>query len=322
MAHFIPCKSNTTSKQLAELHIKYIWPLHGLPLVHNTDHGMQFIAPYMQNLYKSLSINQRLSTAYHPESQGQVKSNNKWLETYLHMFSAYQQDDWADYLHTAEFAYNNHFHPLIDATPFYANYGYHPIYTDRASPEQVTDLPMHLKNIYKTQAHCQLALDKAQQLHKRYMDRKHNSQEYTLSDKVWLELYNLSTDAPSKKLGAKRLGPYDVLEQISPSSYHISILANWQVHNVFHASLLSCTKSDTMSCSMSLHSILLFISYSFSFISVCPSTYSSSLSILQSQTPTLLFLFPLDSHSTPWSLSMSCALALDCSVSPLSMIAT
>jgi len=89
MAHFIPCKSNPTSKQLAELHIKHVWPLHGLPLVHNTDCGMQFTAPYMQNLYKSLSINQRLSTAYHPESQGQVESNNKWLETYLHMFSAY-----------------------------------------------------------------------------------------------------------------------------------------------------------------------------------------------------------------------------------------
>jgi len=79
MAHFIPCKSTCMAEQLVELHVQWVWPLHGLPLYHNTDHGPQFAAPYMQNLYKSLGIDQRLSTAYHPEMQGQVELNNKWL---------------------------------------------------------------------------------------------------------------------------------------------------------------------------------------------------------------------------------------------------
>jgi transposase InsO family protein len=56
---------------------------------HNTDRGTQFTAPYMRNLYKNLGIDQQFSTAYHPESQGQVESNNKWLETYLRIFSSY-----------------------------------------------------------------------------------------------------------------------------------------------------------------------------------------------------------------------------------------
>jgi hypothetical protein len=90
---------------------------------------------------KVLGVDQRFSTAYHPESQGQVESNNKWLETYLRIFSAYRQDDWADFLHTAEFAYNNHHHPSIEMTPFYANYGYHPVYTNRASPDQSWNFP-------------------------------------------------------------------------------------------------------------------------------------------------------------------------------------
>ena len=47
LAHFIPCHSTCTSKQLAELHIHHVWPLHGLPLQHNTDQGPQFTAPYM-----------------------------------------------------------------------------------------------------------------------------------------------------------------------------------------------------------------------------------------------------------------------------------
>jgi transposase InsO family protein len=98
----------------------------------------------MRELYWNLGIDQRLSTAYHPDMQGQVESNNKWLKTYLHMFSTYQQDDWAAFIHTAEFVYNNHFHPLIGMLPFYANYGYHPVYTDHASPDQVLELPEHL----------------------------------------------------------------------------------------------------------------------------------------------------------------------------------
>jgi len=73
---------------------------------------------------------------------------------------------------------------------------------------------------------------------------------------------------------------------------------------------------------MSLHSILLFISYSFSFISIHPSTYSSSLYILWSRTPTLSFSFPPDSCPMLWSLFMSCALALDHSVSLSSVITT
>jgi hypothetical protein len=89
MAHFIPSKSTCTLEQLVELHIQRVWPLHGLPLQHNTDRGTQFTAPYMCNLYKALGVDQQLSTAYHPELQGQVESNNKWLEMYLCIFSAY-----------------------------------------------------------------------------------------------------------------------------------------------------------------------------------------------------------------------------------------
>ena len=246
MAHFIPCNSNCTSEQLVELHIRHIWPLHGLPLWHNMDCGPQFTAPYMPNLHKSLGIDQCLSTAYHPQSQGQVESNNKWLKMYLHIFLAYRQDDWADFLHTTEFAYNNHFHPSIDTTPFYANYGYHPVYMDRASPDQVQSLPGRLQAIHEVQSCCQLAMEKAQAKFKQYTNRKQSDTEFMVGDHVWLEVFNLSTDAPSKKLTAKHLGPYEILKKIGATAYCLLIPLTWQVHNVFHASLLSCTKEDTI----------------------------------------------------------------------------
>jgi hypothetical protein len=127
------------------------------------------MAPYMRNLHPTLGIDQCLSIAYHPESQGQVESNNKWLKTYLHIFSAYQQD-WTDFLHMAEFMYNNNHHPSIGMTPLYAYYGYHPVYMDHAGPDQFLETPMQIQPIYEVQAHCQLALEKAQQVYKQYAD--------------------------------------------------------------------------------------------------------------------------------------------------------
>ena len=63
---------------------------------------------------------------------------------------------------------------------------------------------------------------------------------------MWLESYSLSTDAPSKKLAAKRLGPYTVLELVGPASYRLDIPVSWKIHNVFHVGLLSQTKEDTI----------------------------------------------------------------------------
>ena len=118
------------------------------------------------------------------------------------------------------------------------------MYTDHASPEQVQNFPDRLQHIHEVHARCQLALEKAQGVYKRYADRRRQDLEFAIGDQVWLESYNLSTDAPSKKLAAKRLGPYTVLERVGGTLYCIGIPATWRVHNVFHASLLSCTKED------------------------------------------------------------------------------
>ena len=96
------------------------------------------------------------------------------------------------------------------------------------------------------QARCQLAIEKAQQIYKRYADHNRQDLSFAIGDKVWLESYNLSTDAPSKKLAAKRLGPYEILGLVGPTSYRLDIPTSWRVHNVFHAGLLSHTKVDTI----------------------------------------------------------------------------
>jgi hypothetical protein len=199
----------------------------------------------MKNLYRSLGVNLRFSTTYHPKTQGQVENNNKWLETYLQMFCAYRQDDWVDFLHMAEFAYNNHYHPSIGTSPFFTNYGYHPVYTNCMLLAQVLEMPKCLQAIHEVQAKCQLTLDLAQKAQKQYADRRWGpKQDINVGDHVWLEAINLSMDAPSKKLGAKQISPFKVTEKLSEMTFRVNVPVQWHIHNIFHSHLLSKTKTD------------------------------------------------------------------------------
>ena len=106
--------------------MREVFKHHGLPDEIISDRGPQFIAKFWTHLLESLGISRKLSSSYHPQTDGQTERTNQTLEQYLHCFINYQQDDWMDFLHMAEFAYNNSIHSSTGFTPFFANTGYHP----------------------------------------------------------------------------------------------------------------------------------------------------------------------------------------------------
>ena len=71
-----------------------------------------------------LSVDHRLSTAFHPQTDGQTERQNQTMEQYLRAYTNYEQNDWVQLLPLAQFAYNNALHASTRFTPFYANYGY------------------------------------------------------------------------------------------------------------------------------------------------------------------------------------------------------
>ena len=89
MAHFIPTTTDISTPDLMKLHVHHIWKLHRIPLMHGTDHSSTFTTNFTKGIYKELSIEPCFSTAYHPQTQGQVENNNKWMETYLQMFCSH-----------------------------------------------------------------------------------------------------------------------------------------------------------------------------------------------------------------------------------------
>ena len=112
MVHFIPCKETITAKETAELFMHQVGRLHGLPQAIVSDRGPQFRSKFWHALWARLGVKTALTTAYHPQANGQVERVNQTLEQYLRCFSTYNQDDWTELLPTAELAFNNSAHSV------------------------------------------------------------------------------------------------------------------------------------------------------------------------------------------------------------------
>ncbi len=126
MAHFTPCSKSITAEETAQLILDGIVRLHGLPEEIVSDRGPQFVSKFWHHLFELLGVDIRLSSAFHPETDGQTERTNQTLEQYLRCTMNYQQDDWLDLLSQAEFVYSNTTHALTGISPFFANYGFHP----------------------------------------------------------------------------------------------------------------------------------------------------------------------------------------------------
>ena len=136
MAHFVLCTKAITNEETAALVMREVFWHHGLPNSIISDRGPQFVSKFWKHLFKMLKVSCNLSSGYHPQTDGQAERTNQTLEQYFRCFLSYQQDDWADILHFAEFAYNNAIHSSTRVSPFYAYTGFHPRWSVIDTPER------------------------------------------------------------------------------------------------------------------------------------------------------------------------------------------
>jgi len=122
MSHFVVITEKTMVKGLARMFRDNIWKLHRLSESVISDRGLQFVAGLTRELNKMLGIETKLSTAYHPETDRQTERTNQKLEQYLRMYVNYGQNNWAKWLATAEFAFNNKVHTATKTSLFQVNY--------------------------------------------------------------------------------------------------------------------------------------------------------------------------------------------------------
>jgi len=126
MAHFISLKTEEHIKELALTFLKEIWRLHGLLESIVSDQDIRFTSKFWTCLMQLLQVKLHMSTAFHPESDGQTERDNQTMEQYLRSYCTYQQDDWVSLLPFAEHAYNTSTSESTKVSPFEINYGFAP----------------------------------------------------------------------------------------------------------------------------------------------------------------------------------------------------
>ena len=123
ITHFVATTEGTSVEGLARLFRDNVWKLYRLPESVVSDRGPQFAAELTKKLNQILGIEMRLSTAFHPQTDGQMERMNQELEQYLRFFVDHQQKDWLEWLASAEFAVNNKAHSATKISSLIANYG-------------------------------------------------------------------------------------------------------------------------------------------------------------------------------------------------------
>ncbi|UTT90908.1 hypothetical protein NDA17_002493 [Ustilago hordei] len=211
-----PTHKTVTAKQTAVLLYGHMVRLFGYPDHMVSDRGRQFISGAWKAFAEQMGVKHSLSTAYHPQTDGQTERVNQVIEQYLRMYCNYEQNDWADLLDTAAFVYNNTVHNSIGVSPFFACYGWNP----KAHPDIPQQLgvndPGRFEYLMDGKERCKYLQEQIREAQRRSVNqynRKHKDIEFKVGDMVYINRRNWKTRRPTPKLDTRFAGPYPVQER-------------------------------------------------------------------------------------------------------------
>ena len=249
--HITPCDDLST-RNTAYMFYRDIFRLHGLPDTMISDRGSQFTAEFWKWLCKLLQIDHRLSTAFHPQTDGQTERMNSRIEQYLRAYVNFAQDDWVRFLPSAEFAINNQNSQVTGISPFLAVYGLHPRSGSECSLHQSAQPAPASVQFERSDAE-ELVLN-SQKVAKFLIENmefhlaeqeiqanKHRTaaRDFKVGDLVWLNCKNIRSLRPCRKLDFKNSGPFKIIETVGKYAYKLEFPKSIKIHPVFHVSLLS-----------------------------------------------------------------------------------
>lgn len=247
MVKFIACTKTDDAAEAARLFRDNVFAVHGMPDELYSDRDTRFTSKFWQELLKGLHVKQKLSSAFHPETDGQTERVNRVLEEYLRHYVNPHQDDWDEWLSLAEFAYNNSVHVATGHTPFFMCYGRHPKLPGavKAPDSRFPAVEEYVKNVAQVVKQAKDKLETMRHKAKQFTDGKRRDVLYTVGDLVLLSTKNIQLKTPGvNKLLPKYLGPFPVSEVINPVAYRLELPACMKCHNVFHSSLLLKYRSN------------------------------------------------------------------------------
>lgn len=249
-AHFLPLSHPFTAYKVAMLFMEHIFKLHGLPESIVSDRDKVFTSTLWKELFRLAGTTLQMSSAYHPQTDGQTERVNQCLEGYLRCFVHSCPNKWKDWLSLAEFWYNTSYHSSLDKTPFEVLYGQPPRHLGIDVMEScvVPDLQEWLLKRKLMLQLIQQQLSRAQQRQKHQADKHRSERSFDVGDWVFLKLQPYVQSSLIKranhKLYFRYFGPYQILEKIGQMAYKLLLPDSTSIHSVFHVSLLKKAVDD------------------------------------------------------------------------------
>ena len=241
MAHFIATQTTVDAPGLAKLMMNNVFKLHGFPVAFISDRDTRFTSAYWKDFTEALGIAPHMSTSFHPETDGQTERMNRTVEEMLRSYVNDQHNNWDDLLPYMELAYNNSRQASTKATPYFLNHGTHP-HIPGASLNPAAVAVAQPTNIAHTIATAldtaKQHLDRARERQRQYANKFRRDVQYMVGDRVYLSTENLKLPGPSRTLQEKRIGPFTIIEKLSPVTYKLELPEEMQSHNTFHVRLL------------------------------------------------------------------------------------
>jgi len=275
MVHFAATTTTVTAEETAHIFRHEVFRLHGMPQQLVSDRDTRFTSAFWKEVCRLLGIEQGMSTAFHPQTDGQTERTNRILEDMLRHYVNPMLCDWDEHLDAVEFAVNSAWQESIRTSPFMLNYGQRPrMPTEFAFTGNV---PAAVKFTHDWQLTVQKArtlLDGAEQRHTAaaarrreadaavHLARNHLMQAqkkqklqadkrrspeplFGVGDQVLLSTKHIQLKNPgARKLLPLWIGPFKVLERVGKVAYKLQLADGMKMHNVFHVSLLKAYRDD------------------------------------------------------------------------------
>ncbi|GJS57908.1 putative reverse transcriptase domain-containing protein [Tanacetum coccineum] len=249
-AHFLPIRENDPLDKLARLYLNRIVARHGIPASIICDRDGRFTSNFWRSFQKALGTDISMSTAYHPETDGQSERTIQTLEDMLRACVIDFGKGWVKHLPLAEFSYNNSYHASIKAAPYEALYGRKcrsPICWAEVGEAQLTG-PELIQETTEKIVLIKQRMQAAQDRQKSYADRKRKPMEFEVGDRVMLKVSpwkGVVRFGKRGKLNPRYVGPFKVLAKVGKVAYRLELPQELsRVHHTFHVSNLKKCYAD------------------------------------------------------------------------------
>jgi hypothetical protein len=189
-AHFIPLLHPFSAQQVAQVFLDNIYRLHGMPTHIISDRDRIFTSAFWRELFRLAQTTLSMSSAYHPQTDGQTERVNQCLETYLRCFIHSCPRQWLKWIPLAEFWYNTSLHSSINRTPFEVLYGHPPRHfgISATAVSSAPDVEALISARATMLASVRQHLHRAQQRMKMQADKRRSERTFSVGDYVYLKL--------------------------------------------------------------------------------------------------------------------------------------